>query len=87
MGPIKLIGAFIPDSTAKCTNPAVDPEWFFDEQLPILAKAVCETCPLKQACLNWAIKSGEPYGIYGGLTPEERKKLTKNKVSSKQEAK
>lgn len=86
MGPIKPTDAFLADDTAKCVSPAVDPEWFFDEQQIILGKAVCETCPLKQACLDWALKSGEPFGIYGGLTPDERKKL-KTRVLSSKEAK
>lgn len=35
------------------------------------ALAICETCPLRDACLTRAIES-EPYGIWGGKTPSER---------------
>ena len=36
------------------------------------AKAVCAQCPVVQSCLNWALTAGEPYGVWGGTTPEER---------------
>lgn len=39
------------------------------------AKAVCKTCTVKQECLAWAERVPEAYGIWGGLTPEERKEL------------
>jgi WhiB family redox-sensing transcriptional regulator len=39
------------------------------------AKALCATCPMIQACLDHAIKSECEFGIFGGLTPEERKAL------------
>ena len=37
-----------------------------------MAKAVCATCPVAHQCLAWALEFAEPYGIWGGLTPEER---------------
>jgi WhiB family redox-sensing transcriptional regulator len=36
------------------------------------AKAICLVCPVMAACLNWAVSVGEPYGVWGGTTPEER---------------
>lgn len=39
------------------------------------AKALCAECPLKVECLQVALEAGEPYGIWGGLTPEERRAL------------
>jgi WhiB family transcriptional regulator, redox-sensing transcriptional regulator len=36
------------------------------------AKAICRGCPVLQSCLNWALTYGEPYGVWGGTTPEER---------------
>ena len=37
------------------------------------AKAVCDTCPVKQECLEYALEAREGYGIWGGLTELERK--------------
>ena len=36
------------------------------------AKALCAACPVKEACFNHAMAVREPYGVWGGTTPEER---------------
>ncbi len=36
------------------------------------AKAICATCPVTASCLNWALSTREPYGVWGGLSVEER---------------
>jgi WhiB family redox-sensing transcriptional regulator len=59
-----------------------DPELFFPEgntgpallQLEA-AKAVCRRCEVAQACLTWAIDSGQAAGVWGGLSQEERHAL------------
>ena len=38
------------------------------------AKAVCETCPVLQACREHALAVREPYGIWGGMGEEERQR-------------
>lgn len=52
-----------------------DPELFFppedaDERIEA-AKRVCDTCPIRQQCLDWAVSNRE-HGIWGGLTDRER---------------
>lgn len=37
------------------------------------AKAICQVCPVKQECLEFALEIREPYGIWGGLTETERR--------------
>ena len=39
------------------------------------AKAICATCPMVEACLAQALASDCEFGIFGGLTPAERKAL------------
>jgi WhiB family redox-sensing transcriptional regulator len=39
------------------------------------AKAVCATCPVMQQCRSWAMSVGEPYGVWGGLSADERHAL------------
>jgi WhiB family transcriptional regulator, redox-sensing transcriptional regulator len=39
------------------------------------AKAVCAGCPVVENCLRWAIAAREPYGVWGGLSAEERDAL------------
>ncbi len=36
------------------------------------AKAVCAVCPVLQPCRDHALAAREPYGVWGGLTEEER---------------
>ena len=38
----------------------------------VAAKAVCGTCPVIAQCRAHALAVQEPYGIWGGLTEEER---------------
>jgi WhiB family redox-sensing transcriptional regulator len=37
------------------------------------AKAICAECPVRVECLQWALDTHEPFGIYGGTTPSERR--------------
>lgn len=36
------------------------------------AKAICATCPVMQQCREHALSVREPYGIWGGMSEEER---------------
>lgn len=59
----------------------MDPEMFFHpdgERGPRrrnrdnAAKAICATCPVIQQCREHALAVQEPFGVWGGLTEEER---------------
>ena len=39
------------------------------------AKQICWSCPVLEACRNYALNEDEPYGIWGALTPSERRLL------------
>jgi len=39
------------------------------------AKAVCARCPVRQECLEWALRTREPFGVLGGMTEAERRWL------------
>jgi WhiB family redox-sensing transcriptional regulator len=39
------------------------------------AKRVCATCPVQDACLSFALETGQPAGIWGGLSTTERRRL------------
>jgi WhiB family redox-sensing transcriptional regulator len=41
------------------------------------AKAICETCPVKQKCRQHAFDKGENYGIWGGIDMEVMRKAPK----------
>ena len=39
------------------------------------AKAICQACPVRKPCLEYALGIREPHGIWGGLNEAERKQL------------
>lgn len=39
------------------------------------AKAVCVGCPVREECLDWALRTGQDAGVWGGLSEEERRTL------------
>lgn len=39
------------------------------------AKAICFTCSVREECLDFALTAGERFGIWGGMTPQERRYL------------
>lgn len=43
------------------------------ERREMRAKAVCQVCPVKSECRDYAMSIREPYGIWGGLTEIERR--------------
>ena len=39
------------------------------------AKAICEQCPVLRECREHALAVHEPYGVWGGMTEEEREEV------------
>lgn len=39
------------------------------------AKQVCADCSVRIECADYAIRSREPYGVWGGLTEEDREQI------------
>ncbi|MFD7736080.1 WhiB family transcriptional regulator [Kitasatospora phosalacinea] len=39
------------------------------------AKRVCAACPVRLECRRHALATREPYGVWGGLTEDERRVL------------
>jgi WhiB family redox-sensing transcriptional regulator len=37
------------------------------------AKKVCARCPVRPECLQWALETGQRFGVWGGLSEKERK--------------
>lgn len=60
-----------------------DPEIFFpDGDSARAAKATCMRCEVRTECLNWALDRHERFGIWGGLTEHERRRLYTRKVAA-----
>jgi len=43
------------------------------------AKAICATCPVTEACLEYALVHSEKLGVWGGYTARERRRLVRQK--------
>lgn len=39
------------------------------------AKAVCRQCPIRDACLDYALRMGIDFGVWGGFTETERRAI------------
>ena len=44
------------------------------------AVAVCKACPVLEACRKQALETREPYGVWGGLTEVERRRMLAKKA-------
>ncbi len=55
----------------------VDPDLFFPERGASTreAKEVCRACVVRADCLEYAIVNGEKFGIWGGLSERERRRI------------
>jgi WhiB family redox-sensing transcriptional regulator len=79
------------DEEAQALCSQADPDAWFPEQgrdaRP--AKRICNgdprngvaPCPIRARCLEVALARQEPHGIYGGMTPSERRRLSGRAVA------
>jgi hypothetical protein len=60
---------------ARCRE--YDPEVFFPEKggSSREAKRICSECPVRIECLNYALRRDERYGVWGGMSERERRRL------------
>lgn len=73
---------FVPTWRDNALCREVDPEiWFVAKGGSARpAKRICAACPVRVACLDYALRHNEAFGIWGGLTEKERKALRKQRV-------
>ncbi|HHW83759.1 MAG TPA: WhiB family transcriptional regulator [Actinomycetales bacterium] len=59
-----------------------DPEAFFPEKGGSTreAKRVCSSCEVRSECLSYALQNDERFGIWGGLSERERRRLRRRAV-------
>jgi WhiB family redox-sensing transcriptional regulator len=55
----------------------VDPDVFFPEKggSSREAKRICAECNVREECLEYALANDERFGIWGGLSERERRRL------------
>jgi len=54
-----------------------DPDLFFPghEADPGEGLKICSGCPVREECLVWALETRIQYGVWGGMTERERRRL------------
>jgi WhiB family redox-sensing transcriptional regulator len=76
--------------TARAACRRADPELFFPigssgpaalKQIAA-AKEICARCPVREQCLRFALGTGQDYGIWGGLTADERRRMRRREPAA-----
>lgn len=68
--------------SANCLG--VDPDLFFPERGASTreAKEVCRGCVVRGECLEFALQNGEKFGIWGGLSERERRRIRRQRAQA-----
>ncbi len=66
----------------------VDPDLFFPERGASTreAKEVCRGCVVRPDCLEFALANGEKFGIWGGMSERERRRIRRQRALDRQQA-
>src|SRR5699024_397846 len=69
-------------SQERALSARTEPEAFFPEKGGSTreAKKVCVSCEVRAECLEYALENDERFGIWGGLSERERRKLKRRVV-------
>jgi WhiB family redox-sensing transcriptional regulator len=73
-------------ASANCLG--VDPDLFFPERGASTreAKEVCRGCVVKDECLEYALRNGEKFGIWGGMSERERRRIRRQRALARSSA-
>lgn len=61
-----------------------DPEAYFPDKggSTKAAKKVCRSCEVRVECLEYALEHEERFGVWGGLSERERRKLKRKSIAA-----
>jgi len=78
--PIEVTAADSWQDLANCLG--VDPDLFFPERGASTreAKEVCRGCVVREDCLEYALANGEKFGIWGGMSERERRRIRRQRA-------
>ena len=65
----------------------VDPDLFFPERGASTreAKEVCRGCVVRLECLEYALANGEKFGIWGGMSERERRRIRRARALARRQ--
>lgn len=66
----------------------VDPDLFFPERGASTreAKEVCRGCVVRDECLEYALANGEKFGIWGGMSERERRRIRRQRALARRQS-
>ncbi|MCK7642182.1 WhiB family transcriptional regulator [Corynebacterium sp. CCM 8835] len=75
-----LFGAVEQEWQEQALCAETDPEAFFPDKGGSTreAKRICQACGVRDECLEYALEHDERFGIWGGLSERERRRLKKH---------
>ena len=79
-----LLADYIPNAElANCAS--TDPDLFFPESgesviIPTVV-AICAACDIKTECLDYALRTDQEYGVWGGATQTQLAQLRKSPIA------
>jgi WhiB family redox-sensing transcriptional regulator len=44
-----------------------------------VARRICATCPVKEPCLEYALRNGIDHGVWGGASERERRRIARRR--------
>ena len=78
----ELIGG-MPSWTEEANCKGAEADLFFPERGASTrkAKAICRACSVQSKCLEYAIENSEKFGIWGGMSERERRRIKRQRSS------
>lgn len=71
---------------AACREADTDVFFPVSESQSDAAKAICAACPVREACLEYALEVRPGDGVWGGLTATERHRLIRRRQKAARKA-
>jgi len=87
MSPYPVLRVLVPLAELRWQERALcaetDPEAFFPEKGGSTreAKRVCRSCEVRAECLEYALEHDERFGIWGGMSERERRRLKRDRAA------
>ena len=61
-----------------------DPDLFFPPPGTdtFYARSICRECPVRRQCLDYALESKQKFGIWGGMTEAQRRRIRREDITA-----